>query len=153
MRMRFHIRPSYIFLLPVIFFFLFSGCGRKAPPKPPQEKQQPAVKDLSRSIDRDQLRLTWSVSNGPSSRASGSAGFMVYKAKQKLSGFDCRNCPVLFERIADISLNQTASTHLGRKTIRYFDRVEKGYRYLYKVIVYSKNGVMGKESNTIEFIY
>jgi len=78
---------------------------------------------------------------------------MVYKARQKLSGSDCRNCPVFFERIADISLNQAASTHLDRKTVRYFDRVEKGYRYLYKVVVYSKSGVLGKESNTIEFIY
>jgi hypothetical protein len=153
MRTRFHIRLSYIFLLLAAFFFLFNGCGRKAPPKPPQEKQPPAVSDLSQRIDGDQLRLTWSVSNGTSSGGTGPAGFMIYKAKQKLSGSDCRNCPILFERVADISLSQSASMHLDGKTVRYFDRVEKGYRYLYKVIVYSKNGVMGKASNMIEFIY
>ena len=137
----------------LILFLLFNGCGRKAPPRPPQEKQQPAVKDLSKSLDGDRLKLTWSVPGSANRRITGPAGFMIYKSRQKLTDSDCRNCPILFERIADIPAHQTASKHLDGKTVSYVDTVEKGYRYFYKVIVYSENGVMGKDSNTVELVY
>ena len=132
---------------------LMFGCGRKAPPKPPRQPQQPAVKDLSRSLRESRLTLAWSLPDGADSRPSEMAGFFVYQSRQKLSGADCRGCPVFFERIAEVPLNPSDSRISGRKTVRYVDTIEKGYRYLYKVVVYSKNGITGKDSNIVEFNY
>ena len=132
---------------------LMSGCGRKAPPKPPGQPPQAEVKDLSRSLTEDRLTLAWSGPDGNGSRQSKTAGFFVYRSRKKLSGPDCRGCPVLFERIGEISLGTTDPGGSERKVVRYVDTVEKGYRYFYKVVGYSKNGLVGKGSNIVEFDY
>ena len=146
-------RRQHRILWLVIFLGVFLGCGIKAPPKPPQQLQQLAVNDLSKSLNEDRLTLTWTIPNVENQRQADLAGFMVYKSRKKLSDADCQTCPVFFERVADIPLNQVTSKDVEEKTIYYMDAVEEGYHYLYKVIVYSKNGVMGKDSNIVEFIY
>ncbi len=137
----------------VIFLGVFLGCGRKAPPKPPQQLQQLSVNDLSKSLNEGRLTLTWTIPNVENNRQADLAGFMVYKSRKKLSDADCQTCPVFFERVADIPLNQVTSKDFEKKTMFYMDTIEEGYHYLYKVVVYSINGVMGTDSNIIEFVY
>ncbi len=61
----------------------------------------------------------------------------------------CKKCPALFKRIADIPIEEKDIN----TQITYKETLEKGYRYIYKVTVYADNGVTGKDSNYIDFIY
>jgi hypothetical protein len=40
-----------------------------------------------------------------------------------------------------------------KDSIKYSEVLEKGYRYIYKVVIYTKNGVTGKDSNMVDFTY
>ena len=123
------------------------GCGRKAPPVPPGQVRPPAVDDLSSSIDGDMLELAWTLPDEKEKIASGMTGFIVYKSKTSLSEPDCEKCPVLFKKIADIPVQEK---DINKKII-YRENLENGYRYIYKVTVYTKTGAFGKDSNYIEF--
>ena len=129
-----------------------SGCGRKAPPIPPSQIQPPAVNDLSASIDGDTLTLTWTIPQEKGKATSGLSGFIVYRSKKPLSESDCRDCPVLFKRVADIPIEVSDSGNLKKGHMTYYETLEKGYRYIYKVTSYT-NGVTSKDSNYVEFIY
>jgi len=123
------------------------GCGRKAPPIPPGQTRPPAVDDLSSSINGDMLDLAWTIPDEKGKIASDLGGFIVYKSKTSLSGSACKECPVLFKRIADIPIKEK---DINKKII-YMENLEKGYRYIYKVTVYTNTEASGKDSNYIEF--
>jgi len=123
------------------------GCGRKAPPIPPGQTRPPAVDDLSSSINGDMLDLAWTIPDEKGKIASDLGGFIVYKSKTSLSESDCKDCPVLFKRIADIPIKEK---DINKKII-YMENLEKGYRYIYKVTVYTNTDASGKDSNYIEF--
>ena len=72
---------------------------------------------------------------------------------RKISDTNCRNCPVFFEPVAVIPLDQIGSHTSGEKVAGYTDTLEKGYRYHYKVRVNPVKGAAGKDSNTIVFQY
>ena len=124
-----------------------TGCGRKAAPVPPGQVRPPVVDDLSSSIDEDMLELAWTIPDEKGKVASGLGGFIVYKSKTSLSKPVCKKCPVIFKRIADITIEEKDIY----KKITYRENLEKGYRYIYKVTVYTKTGASGKDSNYIEF--
>ncbi|MBC8200027.1 MAG: hypothetical protein ISS67_01460 [Desulfobacterales bacterium] len=132
-------------LLCIVVFHL--GCGRKAAPVPPGQVIPPVVDDLSSSIDGNILELAWTIPDEKGKIVSDLGGFIVYKSKTSLSESDCKGCPVLFKRIADIPIKEKDIN----KKITYNETLEKGYRYIYKVTVYTKTGASGKDSNYIEF--
>ncbi len=140
---------SLITIFSILLCIIVFGCGRKAPPLPPGQVRPPAVDDLSSSIDGDMIELAWTIPDKKGKIASDSVGFIVYKSKTSLSEPVCKECPALFKRIADISIEEKDIN----KQITYKETLEKGYRYIYKVTVYVDNGVTGKDSNYIEFIY
>ncbi len=135
-------------LIIVAFSVFLSGCGKKAPPKPPCQEEPPIVDDLSYSLDGDRLKLTWTTPEVKRKVKSGLGGFYVFRSKKPVSESDCKNCPVIFKRVADILLQDTESS--GRDSIKYAEAIEKGYRYIYKVVVYTNNGVIGGDSNLVD---
>ncbi|MEE8317323.1 MAG: hypothetical protein V3S13_00265 [Candidatus Omnitrophota bacterium] len=80
------------------------------------------------------------------------SGFIVFRSKRPFSESDCKNCPVLFKRVADIPIEVKASGRPEKGSMTYYETLEKGYRYLYKVIGYTK-GVTSSDSNYVDFIY
>jgi len=137
-------------LIIVAFSIFFSGCGKKAPPKPPRQEKPPVV-DLSYSLDGDNLKLTWTILEVKRKVKSGLGGFYVFRSKKSVSEPDCKNCPKIFKRVADISLEHMGNS--GKDSIKYAEVLEKSYRYIYKVVVYTTNGVMGEDSNIVNFTY
>ncbi len=135
------------FSILIAIIILLCGCGRKALPVPPGQKPPPTVNDLNSSIQGDMLRLTWTVPDEKRKIASDLDGFIVYKSKTSLSESTCKECPVLFKRIADIPIEKK---DVSKKTT-YKETLAKGYRYIYKVTVYTNTGASGKDSNYIEF--
>ncbi|MEA3428276.1 MAG: hypothetical protein U9Q84_03435 [Thermodesulfobacteriota bacterium] len=145
---------NLITIFSILLCLIVFGCGRKAAPVPPGQVRPPAVDDLSSSIDGDMLKLAWAIphENGPHKKgkiASEPDGFIVYRSKTLLSEPVCKKCPVLFKRIADIPIEEKDVN----KKITYEETLEKGYRYIYKVTVYTNTGASGKDSNYIEFDY
>ncbi len=140
---------SLITILSILLCIVVFGCGRKAPPVPPGQVRPPAVDDLSSSIDEDILELAWTIPDEKGKISSNLGGFIVYKSKTSLSESDCKECPVLFKRIADIPIEEK---DINKKII-YRENLGKGYRYIYKVTVYTDNEVTGKDSNQIDFVY
>jgi predicted small lipoprotein YifL len=138
-------------LIIVAFSIFLSGCGKKAPPKPPRQEKPPVIDDLSYSLDGDNLKLTWTIPEVKRKVKSGLGGFYVFRSKKSVSESDCKNCPKLFKRVADISLEHMENS--VKDSIKYAEVLEKGYRYIYKVVIYTKNGVTGKDSNMVDFTY
>ena len=138
-------------LIIVAFSIFLSGCGKKAPPKPPRQEKPPVVDDLSYSLDGDNLKLTWTIPEVKRKVKSGLGGFYVFRSKKSVSESDCKDCPKIFKRVADISPEDMVSS--GKDSIKYAEALEKGYRYIYKVVVYTTNGVMGEDSNLVDFTY
>ena len=145
-------RSIIIQILIIVAFSIFlSGCGKKAPPKPPRQEEPPVVNDLSYSLDGDRLNLTWTIPEVKGNVKSGLGGFYVFRSKKSVSESDCKNCPKIFKRVADISPEDVGNS--GKDRIKYAEALEKGYRYIYKVVVYTTNGVMGEDSNIVDSTY
>lgn len=140
-------------LIIVAFSIFLSGCGKKAPPKPPRQEKPPVVDDLSYSLDGDNLKLTWTIPEVKRKVKSGLGGFYVFRSKKSVSVSDpdCKNCPKIFKRVADISLEHMGNSE--KDSIKYAEVLEKGYRCIYRVVVYTTNGVMGEDSNVVDFTY
>ena len=140
-------------LIMVAFSIFLSGCGKKAPPKPPRQEEPPVVNDLSYSLDRNNFKLTWTIPEVKQKVKSGLSGFVIYRSKKPFSESECLNCPVFFKRIADIPIKAKGAGNLKKDIITYNEILEKGCRYIYKVTGYTDNGVKGDDSNQIDFVY
>ena len=136
---------SVLFCLAVCF----PGCGRKTMPVPPRQGEIPAVNDLTSNLDNGVLEIVWSVPDINGKIVPYLDGFILYKSKTPLSMPLCKNCPVIFKRVADIPVGRKDKN----KKITYDETLEKGYKYIYKVTGYSDNGATSKDSNYIEFDY
>lgn len=125
------------------------GCGKKGPPVPPRTTPVPAVKDLSLNIDGDAILLTWTIPDKTKDKSAGIKGFVVHRAKHKITDGDCRNCPVNFKPVAEVS----AETKLTAEKMSYSERLEKGFKYVFKIIVVSNAGTESSDSNYVEIVY
>jgi len=133
--------------------FLFSGCGKKGPPVAPHQEKPPPVNDLAFRVDEDFLVLSWTISQSKVTRFSDPGGFIVHRSKEKLSEPECKNCPILFQRVADIPIRWKDAKASDKQTMTYKEILEKGFRYKYKVTRYTNTGIMGSDANTVSFIY
>ncbi len=140
------------FLILICFAFILFGCGKKGPPVPPRQITPPTVKDLTGDIEGDSLNLTWTIPERKEFIKSGAEGFFVYRSKTLLSEPDCKGCPVLFSRVADIPIEVKSSGDLDKDKIIYNETLEKGNRYIYKVTVYVK-GITSRDSNYVDFVF
>jgi hypothetical protein len=136
----------------IIFLLLVLGCGKKAPPVPPRQAKPPTVNDLRASIDESILKLTWAIPKEKGRIISGLSRFIVYRSKILLLDTDCEVCAVPFKRVADIPIEVKGPEHMKKGNSTYTETLEKGYRYIYKVIVYRK-GVTSSDSNYVDLIY
>jgi hypothetical protein len=127
----------------ILLCFCILGCGRKEMPSAPRQVPPQPVTDLRVQLTGNQIELTWSFSKA----LSGSEplkGFGVFRALESVSE-SCSGCPVLFQRVADIAFLEGQD---GAAVVSYRDKLEKGYRYRYKVICYS-TGLGSKDSNVV----
>jgi hypothetical protein len=143
-------RCRYFFLLLLLSTFILPtgvliSCGKKGPPVPPREKPLPAIADLKEQIQDSQLTLTWTVPT-----VKRVFGFYVYRSKTAVSEPECKDCPVLFTRVTDIPITQSVEEE---KTFTYTETLEKGYRYIYKVTVYTETGLVSSDSNYVKFVH
>ncbi len=129
----------------IVAFFSISGCGVKKPPIPPRQVSPMAVTDLNKIIEQERLKLTWTI---PKGKKPELLGFILYRSRVELTDADCKDCPVLFKRIGDILIKSQENGMM-----KYEETLEKGYKYIYKVITYATDGTVSTDSNFVEFTY
>jgi len=143
-----------VFSILAALTFLLSGCGRKAPPVPPGRIPPPIVNDLSRQMEENTLKLTWSIPKHEGKRPRKLKGVRVYRSKEPVSEAACPDCPKQFKRVADIPIVEWNDTAGKKKAVMtYSESLEKGYRFIYKVAVYNRDGNTGGDSNTVDLIH
>lgn len=132
---------------------LASGCGKKAMPVPPNRISPAAVTNFKGQLTEGQVLLSWRLPeltgeksgvalNGPS------AVVMVYRSKLSLEAGGCKNCPLRFEPIATLSPPPGA-----RGEMRYADKLERGFRYTYKIVLVGENDVVSPDSDLLDVTY
>jgi hypothetical protein len=150
------------FRVKCVAFFLFTlagtsllwfGCGKKGPPRPPPQMLPAAVKDLSYRIDHDMVELKWTVAGQNDHSASYPAAVKLFRFKHSAAESSCEKCPIRFSEIADLPVQLEGSGQSESSTMTFTEALERGYRYIYKVVVYNRDGLGGKDSNTVEFSF
>ncbi len=125
------------------------GCGKKAPPVSPQSKPVAAVSNLSAAVKGDRVRLTWSIPLIDSRQTDYAMGFTVYRTRKRPAESNCKNCPVLFSRVADIPMEMKNSG----AAMTYMENLDPGYLYTYKVVSYTHGGLTSRDSNIVDVRY
>ena len=131
--------------------FVWLGCGKKGPPRPPKRPLPPAVEDLRYAIKGDLVELSWTHPPTKAGKNSKAATIKVYRAVLSPEDIKCENCPVRFETVAEIPIITKASRNADPRTLRYSEQIDPGYRYIYKVIVFDEYGIGSKNSNIVQF--
>jgi len=132
----------------VILFFLLPGCGKKGPPVYPQKTPVPAVSDLTYRIDGNIMTLTWTIPEAKGKEAFD--GFIVYRYQRPDSDSPCKNCPKLFQQVANIEID---TSDYENRNMDYREEIIKGFVYTYKVVLFTKDGASGTDSNHVDFNY
>lgn len=131
--------------------FLLAACGKKGPPVPPKVTQPIAVETLEGEREGDRVYLFWTMQEPSPEQLKSTRGFAVYRSKTSLGGESCMVCPLVFERVGDVPMDFDSRSGLGKERFSYNERVEVGYRYIYKVAAVS--GDVGPYSPVVELIY
>ena len=124
-------------------------CGKKGPPVAPRVIVPPAVKDLKAEVIGDKVRLTWSVPKKGDKVFNGLEHFGVYKYRSQSSAEMCPGCPIPFEHLLDIRLDDPEPARVEGDRIVWHDDMDAGYHYAYKIIVYHKSGGVSEDSNIV----
>lgn len=141
---------SAVMTLSVLFM---PGCGKKAMPVPPNRIMPPAVSSFKGELTEGQVKLTWSLP-GPTGEktdirtAVPLAGVLVYRSRLPLEEGGCKNCPLRFEPVAKLAPPSGDTRKMG-----YSDRLEKGFRYTYKIVLVGENDAVSPDSDLLDLIY
>ena len=130
------------------FSLVGQGCGKKGPPVPPMRPAPPVAQDLSHTIQGDMVELSWTLPAASDGRA---AEIKVLRATQTGEEIGCEGCPLRFGVAAEIPIHHKAFAESAPRTLRFTEKIDPGYRYIYKVIVFDENGIGGQESNVVKF--
>ncbi|MFI5366166.1 MAG: hypothetical protein ACHQ4J_11130 [Candidatus Binatia bacterium] len=122
--------------------FLVSACGRKAPPRPPEDVRPKTIADLTASNVADGVQLSWSR---PRAYADGSpmtdlGGFVVERA-------DGADPHAAFQHVAQLEVTDR-DRFRQIKSFRYLDRdTSVGTPYRYRVVSYTLDRYFSAPSN------
>jgi len=128
-----------------------TACGLKAPPVPPGTTVPPNIVDLKAEVTGDTVRLTWTVPKKKDAVFPGLKHFRVYKYKAPVSDELCEGCPIPFEPVLDIRLDNPEPARVEEGRMIWEDKVEPDHRYAYMVTVHHKSGGISKDSNVVQF--
>lgn len=146
---------------PLIFFFRATvvwlaiavsalvGCGKKAPPLPPHANPVPPVTDLSCELQGSRAVLSWTIPDEVKQGAFGEGEVMISRARTRLTGELCPECPLAYERIAVLPISRAE----GEPAPGYDEEVQPGFRFTYRVVLHMVSGRSSEPSNAAAFDY
>lgn len=128
----------------------FAACGKKGPPVAPDLKPLPGIENLRAEVSLNVVMLQWEFSDLDA--VSAPDGFQVYRSRKRIEDADCRDCPDIFRKAADVTARVGFTRGLSRR-LTWSEPIEPGHVYLYKVMAYTDHGQTGEWSNTVEVMY
>jgi len=132
-----------------LLLLILTSCGRKAPPILPKMASLPQIRDLSVQIQKNKVKLKWSLPVKSITEYPEIKGFYVYQAVIPKKEQACEKCPRKFERIGEIVLVPYMDLPDGRRQWQYKIPVDSERKYAFKVnILFSKD--LGPNSNIVE---
>lgn len=120
------------------FAVLWTGCGRKAPPSPPEVEMTVSIRDLTASKDGGRLQLACSF---PENLDKPENVVFIVMRDMKSDLSRCK-CPPAFEPVARLKKTEPDA-------IRYSETLKHGYRYAFKIHIVKDGRLIG-QSNTVE---
>ena len=141
-----------LLLLLVGSSMLWTGCGKKGPPRPPRRPLPPAVTDLAYTVYDNKVELSWTMPGKEENRkAAPPATVKVLRSRLSAEEAGCENCPIRFTVSGDVPIHKKRSEKSEPIRMSYTEFVEPGYRYIYKVTVFDEYGFGGRDSNIVKF--
>lgn len=145
-----HDRRSWLYRLLLVCLLLISvGCGRKAPPRAPQARPLPVVRNLTASVHEGRVALTWKLT-ALERRLAKDARFALYRDELPLSAGACPTCPPRYVLVAQVAYNPEAPQGEDGHLFQYAETVSGGFRYRYQVALRLANGRQGDPSESVE---
>lgn len=132
----------------LILMILTISCGRKAPPIPPRQDIPDISIRLETHVENDVVYLEWALAGKTTDTV---AGFIVNRSQTSLTDNECASCPVVFERIATLDITGK-NEHLVKNEMKYQEKLAKGYRYVYMITAYGRDGAVIAYSNHVSVI-
>ena len=146
-------RTILLVIIACMFLAVLYGCGKKAPPKPPEGQQQPpVVANLAGDVENGILILNWTVPVPTEQSPLLVSGFNVLVYKQPL-GEPCPNCPPNYKQVGRLSVLGNLEVAAGSRSMRYRYPLETGYQYSLVVVSITDDGTPSRESNTLKIEY
>ncbi len=133
--------------------FVWMGCGKKGPPRPPKRPFPPVVQDLSHTVRGNLVELSWTLPGAGERSAAPPTAVRVFRAVQSAEESDCETCPMRFTAVAEIPIQVDDSEKSESRTLGFTEVIVPGYRYFYKVIVFDEYSIGGKASNLVDFYH
>ncbi len=134
-----YIQHLVLLSLCFILIFSFQGCGKKAPPLPPENKGNiiAAPFDLKSDHSNNRLIITWKHEIDVETAKVSPHGFEIFLAQKTFE--DCEGCPFEFKKIATIPMPK----------MQFSINIEKGFKYYFRIRAIGEDGVVSENSKSI----
>ena len=128
-----------LFVIFLLVGFVIPGCGKKGPPEmiKKAEDKLKSVENLTYKIQADNIVLAWEA-NYNKNEMKSIDGFEIFMAKQNIK--KCQGCPKVFQRVDLLPSDQN----------QYQAKLDKGYRYFFKVRTVTVDNIKSDYAETDE---
>jgi hypothetical protein len=128
---------------------VMSGCGKKENPRMQDLSPPVAISNIEASREGDSVRLRFTATGNVEDIVS----VRIVRNKIGIGAGECPGCPRAYEQITELTPKDLQAAGSG-KGYSYRDySVERGYCYLYKIIVDYSDGTKGGEFMTEEVTF
>ena len=129
-----------LLVLSINLFFIFSGCGKKGPPLPPEIKGWviAAPFDLKHTLNDDTMNLSWNHEIDKETAVIKPEGFEIHMAKKTYE--ECAGCPFKFNKIGSVSM----------PAMEFVFKLHKGFKYYFRIQAVGEDNTKSEYSNTLQ---
>lgn len=123
------------------------GCGRKAPPKPPEDVVPKTITDLSAKNEAQGIQLSWSrpAAYADGTRMEDLGGFFVERAADPAPR-------AAFTRLAILEVNDRDRFRQIKRFQHLDADTRPGITYQYRVVSFTTDRYIGEPSNVVAVV-
>ena len=124
---------------------LNTGCGKKGQPFALFDHRILPPYNIEYKLKNDILTLKWTYpsQNNNLPNLEKFKKFQIFQAKKSILKNKCKTCPIKFKQIGSVS----------GKVFQYTFKIEKNFKYYYKIMTLSEDNIASEFSNILEFEY